>query len=106
MKHGKDGWIELDPASDMTVEQRAAYEAYKEAYKIAKQCRDDYEAAMQATLQTKAPTKAFVFGYNFGKASVKVVNASEVKAKATPKAQDRGTLADWLDAQGASGNAH
>ena len=106
MKHGKDGWIELDPASDMTVEQRQAYEAYKEAYRYAKELRDQYEAAMQAALQAKAPAKAFVFGYNFGKASVKVVNASELRAKAAPRAQAKASLADWLEAQASDGRTN
>lgn len=103
MKQGKDGWLELDPAIDMSDEQRTAYSAYKEAYKIAQAYRADYEALMQATLQAKAPTKAFVFGYNFGKASVKVVAASEVKAKARQEHKARGSLADWLDSAAASG---
>ena len=79
MKHGKDGWLELDPATDMSTAQREAYEAYKAKYAEAKVLRDRYEASMSAA----APAgKAFVFGYNFGKASLKIVAAGEVRAKA------------------------
>ena len=103
MKHGKDGWIELDPATDMNAEQREAYEAYKAAYRQAAELRKAYEAAMQATIAAKAPGKAFVFGYNFGKASVKIVSASELKAKTQAEPKARGSLADFLDGAALAG---
>lgn len=103
MKQGKDGWLELDPAIDMSEAQRQAYEQYKDAYRIAQAYRADYEAAMQAALQAKAPSKAFVFGYNFGKASVKVVNASEVKQARKAESKPRSTLADFIASATASG---
>lgn len=103
MKHGKDGWIELDPATDMSAEQREAYEAYKAAYRVAAGHRRAYEAAMQATISAKRPGKAFVFGYNFGKASVKVVEASEIKQGKAQEPKARGSLADFLDGAAQAG---
>lgn len=90
MKIGKDGWLELDPAIDMDDAQRAAFNAYKEAYAIAKEYRASYEQLMNAA----APQGyGYVFGYNFGKASVKRVRAGELKAPKVAKPQM--TLADY-----------
>lgn len=94
MKVGKDGWLELDPSTDMTPAQQEAFERYKAAYAQAKAHRDVYETLMRAS----APEgRTYVFGYNFGKASVKLVSASEVKAKAASKPTQ--TLADYLAQQ-------
>jgi|SRR5579872_985568 len=85
MKQGKDGWLELSQ-DDMQSETAAAYEAYKLAYRHAQSLKAEYERAMLA--QAGLPEgKALVFGYNFGKASIKVVEASERKAKAQAKPQ-------------------
>ena len=99
MKIGKDGWLELDVGMDMNAAQREAFEAYKDAYRVAKELRTVYENEMQAA----APEgKAYVFGYNFGKASVKLVNAED-RPKATAKAKSQVSLRDYLDAMTATG---
>lgn len=71
-------WVEVD-VNSLGTEDRKAYEAYKEAYRETKAKREAFEASMQGM----APQgKRLIFGYNFGKLSVAVVDAKDApKAK-------------------------
>lgn len=89
----KADWIELDADSLPTV-ALTAYSEYKELYRRAKAKRQEFEALMN----TQAPEgKRMVFGYNFGKLSVALVDAADAPAKAPAKR----SLADYLAAQAA-----
>jgi hypothetical protein len=109
MKVGKDGWLTLEPELDMSAKARAAYEAMKDAYAAYRATEEykryvalqvEYETEMQAT---SPEGKALVFGYRFGKASIKYVEASERKAK--PASKPQVSLAEYLAAQAANGHA-
>lgn len=99
MKVGKDGWLTLDVATDMSAECAEAYAAYKAAYKVAQAAKARYESAMTAEVAPQG--KALVFGYNFGVASIKIVDASERQERRTAKPQQ--SLADYLASQQAGG---
>lgn len=65
-------WIEIDPAT-LPEGVRKDYEAYKEEYRLAKIARETFEEALRA--QANVPEgKKLVFGYNFGKLSVAIVD--------------------------------
>lgn len=102
MKQGKDGWLELDISQDMTQDTLAAYEQYKAVYRQAQAAKAMYEEAMIEQLGDDLDEgQTLVFGYNFGKASIKVVAKGEVKAKA--QAQPKKSLAEFLREQAAGG---
>lgn len=86
-------WVEIDPET-MAPEQTAAYRAYKEAYRAMKAQREGFEASMA---QGVPEGKRMIFGYNFGKLSVAVVDDDRAKAK--PKAVKM-SLAEYLEQQG------
>ena len=78
------------------------YEASKAAYRRYKTERDEFELAMQAAFAAKLPAgMELKFGYNYGKLSIAVGPVTE---RAKPKAQDAGTLSDWLATQAANGD--
>lgn len=65
-------WQTLDPATLPTPIAKQ-YERYKAAYREMKAERESFETAMRE--QAAAPTgKRLVFGYNFGKLSVALVD--------------------------------
>ena len=65
-------WIEIDPAT-LPESVRKDYEAYKEEYRLAKIAREAFEEGLRA--QANVPEgKKLVFGYNFGKLSVAIVD--------------------------------
>lgn len=100
MKQGKEGWLELAPETDMSEGTREAYEAYKAAYRAMQAARERYQDCL--TIQLALPAdKALIFGYNFGKASIKIVNASEKPQRAQAKPQQ--SLAEYLAGQWADG---
>lgn len=101
MKQGKDGWLELDTTEgrgDLSDAAVVAYQDYKTCYRKAQEYKAQYEAAMLAQFRDAglAESKALVFGYNFGKASVKIVNAGEVRKQARQESKPQQTLADFL----------
>lgn len=80
-------WNELD-AGSLEGSQAMAYGKYKEAYRIAKSLKEQFEEGMQSY----APDgKRLVFGYNFGKLSVAIVDDDR-----KPKAKGAVALADLL----------
>lgn len=88
----KADWLTVDP-TELAPEIAKLYADYKAKYKEAKAIRDQFEQAMQAPVPEG---KRMVFGYNFGKLSIAIVEG-EHKAKAAPKATK--TLADYLAEQ-------
>ena len=79
-------WQEIDPAS-LPEAQSTLYVKYKNAYVLAKVARDAFEASFAPA----APAgKRFVFGYNFGKLSMALVedDRKPAQAKATLSLQD------------------
>lgn len=69
-----------------------AFAGYKEAYKLATERRKAFEATMIADAKLPS-THTLVFGYRFGKLSVAVTEATELK---TPQKSGGLSLADYL----------
>ena len=93
-------WQDINVAS-LSDEAQVAYSEYKDAQRKAASLRTEFETMVTASL--KLPQgKKMVFGYRFGKLSAALVADDGKKAKA---AQAKGSLADFLAAQGASGHA-
>ena len=93
-------WIEIDPTT-LGADIGAAYAMYKDQYKVMKECRLAFETMVSdgAGLPTG---KRIVFGYNFGKLSMAVVDDDRKPAKSTPAKQ---SLADYIANQSAGGRA-
>jgi hypothetical protein len=86
-------WVEIDP-STLEAGMKAGYDKYKAQYRAMKEAREMFEQGMNDEAELPEG-KRLVFGYNFGKLSVAVVNAEVVKSKAKP-AQ---SLSQYLAAQ-------
>lgn len=87
-------WHEINPET-LTNQLGAAYKAYKAKYAEMKAARQQFEESMSA--EANLPVgKRMVFGYNFGKLSVAIVDDDRKPAKAQPAKQ---SLADFLAAQ-------
>lgn len=91
-------WVELDPAS-LADDVQVAYRGYKDAYAVMKAQRLAFETMLANAAEVPAG-KRMVFGYNFGKLSVAIVDDDRKPAKATPAKQ---SLADFIAAQGTAG---
>lgn len=91
-------WTEINPAS-LPTEIGAKHAAYKTAYQAMKDARQAFEDAMEAAAELPQG-KRMIFGYNFGKLSVAVVD-DDRKAKAAPKGSLN--LADFLRQQAQGG---
>lgn len=89
-------WTEIDPAS-LPKQVQDAYSAYKLAYREMKELRTLFEAELNE-VASPPDGKRVVCGYNFGKLSIAL--ADDV---AKPKAQAKGSLADFLAQAQASG---
>lgn len=89
-------WFEIDP-STLDETAKRAYDTYKALYRQAKEARQSFETIMQGTADL-AQGKRMIFGYNFGKLSVAVVNG-EAKSEAKPKLG----LAQFLASQASQG---
>ena len=62
---------------------RDEYDTYKQSYAAMKAAREAFETAMCTALASATPTgKRIVFGYNFGKLSLAIVDAESPKASA------------------------
>lgn len=57
-----------------------AYRAYKDAYKDMKEARSEFEGRITKAIDP-AKGKRVIFGYNFGKLSVAVVDDDKPRAK-------------------------
>jgi hypothetical protein len=64
-------WIVIDPTT-LGDDTQLAYMTYKDAYKAMKAMREAFEQSMASAVELPAG-KRLVFGYNFGKLSVAVV---------------------------------
>lgn len=90
-------WTTVDVAT-LPHELDATYKAYKASYKAMKDAREIFEHAMSAAIAP--PTgKRVIFGYNFGKLSVAIVDGL-VEKRTTVSTQ---SLADWIASQRDSG---
>lgn len=85
-------WVEVDVDS-LDAAQREAYVQYKALYRQMKAQREAFEVSMSADVQSG---KRMIFGYNFGRLSIAVVEDDRKIAK--PKTQ-RMSLAEYLAAQ-------
>jgi len=90
-------WVEIDPET-LAGDQRQAYADYKAAYRMMKEARQAFEALMSADVQTG---ERMIFGYNFGKLSVAIVEDDRKAAK--PKAMKQ-SLAEYLASRSAHGD--
>jgi hypothetical protein len=90
-------WHEIDPAS-LHAEAAEAYGEYKRLYRAAKDAREVFEASMSKAAALPSD-KRMVFGYNFGKLSVAVVENDVKLAKHKPR-QSLSSFMDTLKAQG------
>ncbi len=85
-------WQNVDIAT-MPADIRKAYDAYKAAYTAMKADREAFESAMRSALASAMPKgKRAVFGYNFGKLSLAVVDDEPAK----PSAKGAISLADLI----------
>lgn len=92
-------WVNID-VDTLNSEQRHAWDTYKAQYRAMKSAREMFEAIMANGVQ---PGSRMIFGYNFGKLSVAIVDDDRKQAK--PK-QVKLTLAQFLASQASSGHAH
>ena len=90
----KAGRLEADA---LPAKSRAAYKAYKDAYKVAQDACDAFEKVdtEELAIHAKVDTAKykFLFGYNFGKLAVVIVDA--VQAVTT----GNGSLTQWATFQ-------
>lgn len=87
-------WVNIDTDS-LSVELKNAYIEYKGQYQAMKKAREQFEGLMGKDIPQG---QRMIFGYNFGKLSVAVVEDDRKTAK--PKAQTQ-SLSDFLkSAQG------
>lgn len=91
-------WVNIDPSTLLEHQQRL-YAEYKEAYRMMKAARKEFETSMNSA---SPDGKHMIFGYNFGKLSVALVDDDRKPAK--PKAAQM-TLADYISTMSAQGRA-
>ena len=92
-------WQDID-VNTLSAEAQVAYEEYKAAQRKAASLRQTFEDCVTGALQLPVG-KRMVFGYRFGKLSAALV---EDDRKAAKVKQTKGSLADFLAAQGAGGH--
>lgn len=91
-------WVQLDPES-LNDAQRDAYDVYRRFRKQAGEAKGRFEATMQGDVPEG---QRMIFGYNFGKLSVAVVENDRKPAKAKQAAMP---LAQYLATMAAGGHA-
>lgn len=90
-------WVNID-IDTLHDEARNAYDAYKAAYRAMKAAREAFEGVMSEDIPSG---QRMIFGYNFGKLSVAVVEDDRKAAK--PKAQTQ-SLSQFLAQAKANGD--
>ncbi len=91
-KHNGDAvWMEIDP-STLNATTLKAYTAYVAARKEANEARKSFETAIASDAKMQ-DGKRMVFGYNFGKLSIAIVDG---EAKANKPTKPKLSLADYL----------
>lgn len=93
-------WIEIDPTT-LPDGVQAQYDHYKTIYRQARQAREAFEARL-AGASGLGEGKRMIFGYNYGKLSIAIVDDDRKPAKANPKL----TLAQFIATQADAGNRH
>lgn len=93
-------WMDID-VTTLSDTAQVAYAEYKAAQKQAAILRKAFEVETIAGLDIPAG-KVMVFGYKFGKLSAAIVVDDRKPSKSK---QAKGSLADFLAAQGAGGHA-
>lgn len=92
-------WVNID-IDTLDTQTLNAYQGYKASYKTMKECREVFERAMAEA--AKLPQgQRMIFGYNFGKLSVAVVEDDRKVAK--PKAATQ-SLSEFLKSAQAHGD--
>ena len=91
-------WCELNPDT-LPNNIKGTYIAYKDMYKLMKEARTSFETRLSANAHVPEG-KRMIFGYNFGKLSVAIVDDDRKPAKATPAKQ---SLADFIASQSEAG---
>lgn len=91
-------WSEINPDT-LPQNMREAYAEYKGYYTMMKAQRLRFET-MVSDAAALPEGKRMVFGYNFGKLSVAIVDDDRKPAKATPAKQ---SLADFIASQASAG---
>lgn len=91
-------WIEIDPTT-LSKEVKADYDAYKEEYRLAKIARETFEESLRATVEVPQGKK-LVFGYNFGKLSVAIVDDDGRRSSAGKSAM---SLSAFMKSQESAG---
>ena len=91
-------WHELD-ISTLSPSIQVEYVKYKQMYAEMKAQRVVFEHVLAAASELPEG-KRMVFGYNFGKLSVAIVDDDRKAAKATPAKQ---SLADFIASQASAG---
>lgn len=82
-------WTQID-IDTLPAEIKAGYDSYREAYAEMKRIRKGFEDSLADCITTPAG-KRVVFGYNFGKLSVAIVDDT-AKPKASTNAVSLATL--------------
>lgn len=91
-------WIEIDPTT-LSAEVKKDYDSYKEEYRLAKIAREAFEESMRASVEVPAG-KRLVFGYNFGKLSVAIVEDDGKRSGTTKSAM---SLSAFMKSQESAG---
>ena len=95
-----NGWMNnVDLNDGYSVEVRDAYAAFKEQYRRAQQLRERFEAMFTDQTDLGEGEKV-LFGYRFGKLSIKV---TEDDGKPQRKGKPKQTLAEYLAERRANG---
>lgn len=98
-KHQGDAvWNEIDPAS-LDVDAGKLYAGLKAARKVAAEAKAAFEEHMNVANDVPEGMR-LVFGYNFGKLSIAVVEDDRKPKRVAPAKQ---TLAEFIAGQRASG---
>lgn len=90
-------WVNID-TDTLSVELKNAYAEYKGQYQAMKKAREQFEGLMGASIPAG---QRMIFGYNFGKLSVAVVEDDRKATK--PKATTQ-SLSDFLKSAQANGD--
>lgn len=101
MANDKNDWRNVD-MSELTHDQRTAYDSMKAAYRTYADYKASFERLMNDSVADSLPEgQELKFGYMFGKLSVAIGPKREAKAV---KARESGTLADWLAGKAQGGH--
>lgn len=101
MARQEANWVELK-VETLSEDMAQGYAKYKDIYRQMKEARQAFEDGMNKSAELPEG-KRLVFGYNFGKLSVAIVDDDRKPTKAQAPKQ---TLAQFLAAQAGQGRGH